>query len=224
MLGFRSAPYLLAWTVNSSVTIGVSYAMARWKRAWYAWLSFWLIVAVSLANGLLKAATPWLDSPWSGASWVLALVIVWSWYWLVRIPRLQPAAAAVERREVHVFHHVIHHGQELPGWAAAEVTSDTAARKVITGTARAIEPARGAGGFLGAVRIPRQGRHHRRETIMTGEKFLRGSAWTLASGVAAIAAIVSYTISEISAAPTAAMSRRPGCCPCPWTCSSSSAS
>jgi hypothetical protein len=97
-------PYVVAWLANSAATAGVSYAMARWKRAWYAWLAFWVIVAVSVLNGLLKAATPWLDSPWSSASWVLAWIIVWAWYWH------PPAPGQV----THVVHHHVFH---VPGAA-----------------------------------------------------------------------------------------------------------
>src|SRR5208282_1381611 len=99
-------PYIVAWLFNSAVTIGVSYAMARWKRVWYAWLSFWVIVAVCLTNGILKAATSLLDHPWSGASWIVAWVLVGSWYWLVRIPRLHPPKVPDVTHIVH--HHVLH--------------------------------------------------------------------------------------------------------------------
>jgi len=108
-------PYFVAWLLNSSITIGVSYVMARWKRAWYAWLCLWLIVAVSLANGILKAATPLLDNPWSSANWVLSWLIGWSWYWLVRIPRLHPPKLP---DVTHIIHHHVIHG---PDGQAVEV-------------------------------------------------------------------------------------------------------
>lgn len=106
-------PYAVAWLVNSAVITGVSYAMARWKRAWYAWLAFWGIVAVCALNGLLKATTALLDSSWSGAAWLLAWAVVGCWYWLVRAPRRQPPEAP---GEVHVVHHHVLHP---PGWTAA---------------------------------------------------------------------------------------------------------
>jgi hypothetical protein len=112
-------PWVVAWLANSAVTAGVSCAMARWKRAWYAWLAFWVIVAVSMLNGLLKAATPLLDSSWSAASWILAWIIVWAWYWLVRIPRRHPPAPGPVTHVVH--HHVFHApgAVQLPGAAPA---------------------------------------------------------------------------------------------------------
>jgi len=73
------------------------------------------------------------------------------WYWLIRMPRLQPAVQAVERHEIHVIHHVIHHGQEIPGYVATALDKPddrkvipAAAVKVIEPARRAIEPARRA--------------------------------------------------------------------------------
>lgn len=100
-------PFVLGWLLNSSVILGVSYFMARWKRAWYAWACFYGLVAVCLLNGLLKAATPWLDGSWSAGTQTLAWLLVGCWYWLVRAPRKQlPKAPDVS----HVVHHHVIHG------------------------------------------------------------------------------------------------------------------
>jgi hypothetical protein len=111
-------PYIVAWTVNTAVVCGVSYGMARYKRAWYAWLSFGAIAAVCAANGILRAATPLLSNHWSAASWVLAWITVWSWYWLIRIPRRHPPGHG----DTHIWHHHVFHGAPgqavpLPEWA-----------------------------------------------------------------------------------------------------------
>lgn len=160
-------PFALAWLINSAVVIGTSYLMARWKRAWYAWLCFWIIVGVCAANGLLKAATPWLDHPWSSASWIVAWVVVWSWYWLVRIPRRHPPAPPQVSHVVH--HHVVHgvQGVQLPaGVDVTAVPGVVIPGEVEAGRRREIEApkVRGDGlrGLLGdavaEVRRPRPGR------------------------------------------------------------------
>jgi hypothetical protein len=145
------AGFALNWT---SVT-GVCFAMAAWKRAWYAWLAagamaFLCPVAVILQ---LTGVTTGVSST---GVWLLASAMVFIWYWLIRMPRKHPAVlAALERHEIHVFHHVIHHFPQLPGWTTAEITRETTApipapgRKVIAGTAvKAIEPGRKARGAL----------------------------------------------------------------------------
>jgi hypothetical protein len=145
------AGFALDWTA----ILAVCYAMACWKRAWYAWAAFWGMAVTCLLCGALALAGV-TSNQWSAASWVLACVMVSIWYWLIRMPRKHPAVlAALERHEIHVFHHIVHHGPQLPGWTAAEITTETAApipapaRKVIAGTAiRAIEPARKARGAL----------------------------------------------------------------------------
>jgi hypothetical protein len=50
-------PYAVAWTLNTAVVVTVSYAMARWKRAWYAWAAFWGIAGVAAPEpGAARAA------------------------------------------------------------------------------------------------------------------------------------------------------------------------
>ena len=134
-------PGLLAWALEWAVILGACYAMAAWKRAWYAWAAFWGMAALCPLAGILRLAGA-LDSAWSATAWWLACVMVFLWYWLVRIPRLQPAVQAVARTEIHVFHHVIHHGAglpsadvtQIPGWSAPSVTAS--ARPAIQGPAR----------------------------------------------------------------------------------------
>jgi hypothetical protein len=135
-------PHLAAFLLNWTVVLAVCYAMACWKRAWYAWLAFWGMAAACVLCGILQLAGA-MAAPWSGACWVMACVMVTIWYWLVRIPRLQPAA---EPREIHVIHHVIHHGQALPWQSATEIPGpDVPAVSGPRATViRAIEPARKA--------------------------------------------------------------------------------
>jgi hypothetical protein len=115
-------PYFAAWLVNTAVIMGVSYAMARWKQAWYAWLCFWGLALACALNALLKAATTWLDNPWSNATWALAWLAVGSWYWLVRSPRRQPPAPP---QVLHVVHHVVHHVLHHGHGATVEWRADT---------------------------------------------------------------------------------------------------
>jgi hypothetical protein len=130
-------PHLAGFALNWTVVLAVCYAVACWKRAWYGWVAFWGMAAVCAAAGILQLAGL-MTGESSTAVWCVAVAMVAIWYWLIRMPRLQPAVRAVTRHEIHVFHHVV---QELPGWASAEVTGP--ARKVIAGsTIAAIEPTR----------------------------------------------------------------------------------
>ena len=143
-----TVPYIVAWLINSAIMVSVSYAMARYKRTWYARVSFWLIVAVCATNGTLKAFTPLLNNPWSSANWVIAWVVVGSWYWLIRLPRHRAAEPAVSHV---VHHHVLHHpdgrvveigqqgtgsyGTELPASQRA-VPGSTAPKAIESGIVR----------------------------------------------------------------------------------------
>ena len=141
-------PHACGFALNWAAVLAVCYGMAAWKRAWYAWAAFWAMAATCLVAGVLQLAGA-MAGPWSVACWCVASAMVFIWYWLIRMPRLQPAVQAVERREVHVFHHVIHHGQELRGPVTAQVTG-VPARRVIAGTAQAIGPARVRGAITAA--------------------------------------------------------------------------
>jgi hypothetical protein len=133
-------PAWCAFLLNWTVVLAVCYGMARWKRAWYAWLAFWGMAAICPVAGILQLAGL-MGGMSSAAVWWVASAMVFVWYWLIRMPRLRGAAEAIERREIHVFHHVIHHGQELPGWTAEAVPAEDA-RKVTAGEVRAISPPR----------------------------------------------------------------------------------
>lgn len=107
--------YILGWLLNTTIILGVSYAMAKWKRAWFAWLAFWGLAAICVLCGILKAATPWLNGDWSGGTQAMAWLIVGCWYWLLRAPRLHPPAPPIEQ---HVWHHHVVHGPDgqTVGW------------------------------------------------------------------------------------------------------------
>jgi hypothetical protein len=115
-------PYILGWLLNTTVILGVSYVMARWKRAWYAWLAFWGLAATCLLCAILKAATPWLDGSWSSGTQAMAWLLVGCWYWLLRAPRKHPPKLADVTHIVH--HHVLHH----PDGRAVEVGQSGPAR------------------------------------------------------------------------------------------------
>ena len=90
----------------------------------------------------MRAATSWLDSPWSNAAWVCAWLLVAAFYWLIRAPRRQdPAGPQVI---VHVHHHLLH--PAIPaqqGWDGAEVTqvTGTGMHPVAAKSRKAIAPA-----------------------------------------------------------------------------------
>jgi hypothetical protein len=140
-------PALASWALEWAIILAVCCAMALWKRAWYAWAAFWGMAVLCPLAGILHLAGA-MTGQWSAASWWVACAMVFIWYWLVRMPRLQPAVQAAGRREIHVFHHVIHHGPELAGWAAAEIDGGTAvpvsARKVTPGAITPRKVIRGA--------------------------------------------------------------------------------
>jgi hypothetical protein len=124
------AAYLLTW----AVVLPVTWFMARWKDIWYAWITWWGLVALCVAHGFIELLTPWFDGHYlTVGSLIFGQVFVGLWYWMIRIPRKQPAPqpqVAVSRQETHVYHHVIHHGQQVPGWTpqqaipAATVTAE----------------------------------------------------------------------------------------------------
>lgn len=142
-------PHVCAFLLNWTFVLAACYFIAVWKRAWYAWVAFWGMAVLCPVGGIMELAGA-LSSQWSIGAWLLGCAMCFVWYWLIRMPRLQAAVQAVERHEVHVIHHVIHHGQEIPGWSAAPVAAPSrkvipaVAAKVIEPTRRAIEPARRA--------------------------------------------------------------------------------
>jgi hypothetical protein len=140
-------PYVCAWLLNSAVILPATYAVARHKRVWYGWACFWVLAAVCAAAGIMRAATSWLDSPWSNAAWVCGWLFAWAFYWLIRAPRRQEPAV---QQVVHVHHHVLHAGVQ-PGWDGAEVTqvSGTGMHPVTATSRKAIAPAPLSPGDLG---------------------------------------------------------------------------
>ncbi len=124
-------PLLCAWLVNTAVILGVSWAMAAWKRAWYAWLAFWGMSVICVIDGCLDAVA-YRGTTAVAAVWPVACAYVFIWYWLVRSPRRQPPPPP---QVIHVMHH------GLPGQVTAVPVPVTApGRKVITGRViRAIE-------------------------------------------------------------------------------------
>ena len=150
-------PHLLAFALNWAVVLGTCYAMAVYKRRWYGWVAFWGMAAACAVSAILQLAG-FMHGLLPMAGLVMACVICFIWYWLIRMPRWRPAVEAIERREVHVFHHVIHHGQ-APGWAATQAARGAAApvgapaRKVIPGNVvRAIGAPRRTIGLIAAAR------------------------------------------------------------------------
>jgi hypothetical protein len=131
-------PYICAWLLNTAAVLGAAYGMARWKRAWYAWLCFWALAAVCALNGLLKAFTPLLDSQWSSATWILAWLIAGCWYWLIRAPRRRRPAVP---QEIHVIHHHVLHDGRGAG-AAWSMTAEVPQREVTASAPKALEPPR----------------------------------------------------------------------------------
>jgi hypothetical protein len=147
-------PHLFAFALNWAVVLGVCYTMAVYKRRWYGWVAFWGMAAACATSAVLQLAG-FMHGLLPTAGLLMACVICFTWYWLIRMPRWQPAVEAIERREVHVFHHVIHHGQ-APGMVTATTSSGEVAdqpQKVIPGSViRAIEAPRKAASLITAAR------------------------------------------------------------------------
>jgi len=103
-------PAWCGFALNWSVILGACYVTTVYKRRWYGWLVFWglavtcLIAAILGLMGVVSGNRP------NGAGLVIGAAIVGAYYWLLCIPRRQ-AGAPAPRSEVHVFHHVVHHGQ-----------------------------------------------------------------------------------------------------------------
>ena len=143
-------PHWCAFVVNWAVILSACGAITVYKRRWYGWLAFWGLAAICLTSAVM-ALFGVQRSLLGGA--VAGIVITGIYYWLVRMPRLQEEPA--ERREVHVFHHVIHHGQE-PGWTVTAAAA-APARKVIPGSVlRAITAPRKAASLISAARSERR--------------------------------------------------------------------
>jgi hypothetical protein len=136
----RHLPHLLAFAVNWLVVLAVCYGMALWKRAWYAWLAFWLMAAICPVSGILQLAGV-MTTMSSDAVWMVACAVVFAWYWLVRIPRKQPEAVQ-DAQATHVIHHHVFH---VPGAALPfEVPSGTVIPGELAGpAARSIAPPAG---------------------------------------------------------------------------------
>jgi len=100
-------PELAAWVINTVAIMAVCWAMAAWKRAWYSWLLFWGMSVVCLSDQIVYWAGASINrSATSAAGWFVVWAYGICWYWLIRSPRRSLVASP----ELHIFHHVIHHG------------------------------------------------------------------------------------------------------------------
>jgi hypothetical protein len=106
-------PLLCGWLVNTAVVLSVCWLMAAWKRAWYAWLAFWGMVAICTADGCLDLAGAERGGLASGVVWLVAVIYVTCWYWLVRAPRQAPPEPPQPVQHV-IHHHVLDPDQALP--------------------------------------------------------------------------------------------------------------
>jgi len=139
-------PLFCSWPLNTAVILGACWAMAAWKRAWFAWLAFWGMAACCVADGVSAALG--LERSFSSAMlWLLASAYVTCWYWLVRAPRRHPPEPAQQAMHV-IHHHVIHGGAAAPlEWAESipQVTGEQGrpgGRPAIApGTLKAVEAA-----------------------------------------------------------------------------------
>lgn len=132
----RWAGFLVTWTV----IIAVFYAIARYKRAWYAWLSLYATMALFLVCITLNLIGV-LNNNLSFASFVVAGIGLFIYYWLIRMPKLQTVAA----KEIHHIHHVVHHGlpngYDVPGYQLEDrrpVTLSGTVRKALPQVRKAL--------------------------------------------------------------------------------------
>ncbi len=99
-------PHVLGFLLNWSSILAVCYAMATWKRAWYAWIAFYGMAALCVTGGMLQLLG-YLTSQWSTGSWIVGCSMCAVWYWLVRIPRMHPPKLP---DVTHIIHHHVFHG------------------------------------------------------------------------------------------------------------------
>jgi hypothetical protein len=134
-------PQAVVGVLNPVVILVPSWLMARWKRAWYAWLAFWV-----LAGLYAVSAVVWLTGGWypgSGLAVAGGVAVLGVFAVLIKMPRRQPPAVPETRHVVH--HHVLHgpgrQATEIPAaaWTATVTGSTprafTRIRKAITGPA-----------------------------------------------------------------------------------------
>jgi hypothetical protein len=141
-------PHILGWLLNSSVILGVSYAVARWKRALAAWACFYALAALCALNGILAVFTSWLDGTWSTGTQIMAWLLVGCWYWLLQAPRRHlPEPPQVS----HVVHHHLVHDAAADWTAGAPVIDgQVIGRELPRATPpKALEAATRASAFLG---------------------------------------------------------------------------
>jgi hypothetical protein len=132
-------PHLLGFLLNWTAVLAVCYAMAVWKRAWYAWAAFWGMAVLCVTGGIMQLLGL-LTSQWSTGSWVIGCTMVFVWYWLVRIPRLHPPAPL---QVSHVIHHHVFHapGAALPAPGDAVTQLPASQQAAVPGRVlRAINP------------------------------------------------------------------------------------
>ena len=126
------AAFLLTW----AAVLPVTFAMAVWKRAWYGWAAWWGLVGLCAFTAVADLATGLLARPFGLAADVSAVVFVFLWYWLIRMPRRRPAVAAAGSVSHVVHHHVLHPGGvPVPGWSA-EVEAPAVAELTRAGRGR----------------------------------------------------------------------------------------
>ena len=126
-------PRAVTGVLNPALILVPSWLMARWKRAWYAWLAFWV-----LAGLYAVSAVVWLTAGWDSGSGLAAAggaAVLGVFAALIKMPRRQPPAVPETRHVVH--HHVLHgpggQGAGLPAssWTAAVTGSDEPARQEV---------------------------------------------------------------------------------------------
>lgn len=103
-------PYLGKWALNTTVILGVSWGIAKYKRNRAAWGCFAGLAAVCAMDPFLAlAGLMGVASPVCLAVVVAAVSV---WYWLLRFGKVRPPAAPEAQ---HVFvHHVVHGGAQSP--------------------------------------------------------------------------------------------------------------
>ena len=126
-------PGAVVAVLNPAVILVPSWLMARWKRAWYAWLAFWVLAGLYAVSAVVWLTAGW--DPGSGLAAAGGAAVLGVFAALIKMPRRQPPAVPETRHVVH--HHVLHgpRGQavELPAspWTAAVTGSDEPARQEV---------------------------------------------------------------------------------------------
>lgn len=121
-----------AWNgllLNSAVILTAAGAVAAYKRSRAAWACFWVIAFATLAIGPFAELAGLVHGNYGVPDVIVVVVEVFAWYWLLRFPRVRPAA--VPQSSHVIVHHVMHGALGQAGEAAGQAIRESVPEQVI---------------------------------------------------------------------------------------------